>query len=346
MKLSANSSEARDFWLSSGHHLLDRDSRGWLVVSDEFLKAYFARPELTPPEDACPGERALHSGLLSDPRRLVEPAQVAVIADSEARENWELMLSWRDHLLRHDTLEAAYLDIVARSLKFPLLFVNQVVQVILRNILDGCDDAFVLRASELFFRPQRLTQQDGALLCADEETVAGLGGRGASPLISLLGLPAGAQIDVLNDSNAATYWERSDAFDLALDLGGNMRGLAALAEVTKRWIRHLLAVEVAIVPVAELREVTLKWYLGLDADATRIGDALWAGESLGRCDRSASRGVVRAELCGRRGGGRASRRRARVPDNGHDERADFAPEAAEPRERAATTPMGHSVTVA
>ena len=43
----------RDFWLSCGHHLLDRDDSGWLLVSDEFLKAYLARPELAPPEDAC-----------------------------------------------------------------------------------------------------------------------------------------------------------------------------------------------------------------------------------------------------------------------------------------------------
>jgi hypothetical protein len=273
-------SESRDFWLSSGHHLLDRSPAGWLTVSDEFLKVYFARLELTPPEEACAAERELHAALLRDPRKLVEAAQVAAITDPDARENWELMLAWRDHLVRHGTLEAAYVDIVARALKFPPLFINQVVQVILRNVLDECDDAFVLRAAELFFRPQRLTQQDGALLCADEETVAGLGGQAASPLISLLGLPASAEIDVLNEDNAATYWERSDAFDLALHLGGDMRGLAALAEVIERWIWHLLAVEVEAIPVAELREVTLNWYLGLDAEATRIGDTVWAGESL------------------------------------------------------------------
>ena len=47
---------SRDFWLSCGHHLLDRDSRGRLAVTDDFLKAYFARPELLPPEDACAAE--------------------------------------------------------------------------------------------------------------------------------------------------------------------------------------------------------------------------------------------------------------------------------------------------
>ena len=27
-----------DFWISCGHHLLDRDEGGGLVVTDEFLK--------------------------------------------------------------------------------------------------------------------------------------------------------------------------------------------------------------------------------------------------------------------------------------------------------------------
>ena len=50
----------KDFWISCGHHLLDRNASGGLVATDEFLKAYFARPELMPPEDACAVERKLH----------------------------------------------------------------------------------------------------------------------------------------------------------------------------------------------------------------------------------------------------------------------------------------------
>lgn len=30
----------KDFWLSCGHHLVDRDEGGGLVASDEFLKLY------------------------------------------------------------------------------------------------------------------------------------------------------------------------------------------------------------------------------------------------------------------------------------------------------------------
>ena len=50
----------------------------------------------------------------------------------------------------------------------------------------------MLRAAELFFRPQRLTTHEGSLIAADEETVAGVGAQSASPLVSMLGLPASA----------------------------------------------------------------------------------------------------------------------------------------------------------
>jgi hypothetical protein len=101
----------KDFLISCGHHLLNRNASGGLVVTDEFLKAYFARPELMPPEDACAFERRLHRELLADPRRPVGADEVAAIADADARENWQFVLAFRDLLLRNPTLEAAYLAV-------------------------------------------------------------------------------------------------------------------------------------------------------------------------------------------------------------------------------------------
>jgi hypothetical protein len=270
----------RDFWISCGHHLLDRDGDGWLTVTDEFLQAYLARPEIAPPPEACAVERTLHAALLDDPRRPVAPAQIRAIADADARENWELMVAWRDHLCKHDALEGAYLDIARRDLKFPHLFINQLVQAILRSALDGCEDAFMLRAAEMLFRPQKLTLHDGSLVAADEEVIAGFGAKPLSPLVSILGLPRGAEIDVLREDDAEVYFVRSDRFDMALDLTAGRRGLAALGDVMQRWIAHLLAVDVEIEPLTELREASLVWYVGLDAEATHIGDALWNGDDL------------------------------------------------------------------
>ena len=96
--------------------------------------------------------------------------------DADARENWDLVIAFRDHLMQQSTLEAAYLDLVRHGVgKTPPLFLNQLVHLILRNVLDGCDDPFVLRAAELLFRPQRLTVHEGSLIAADDETITGTG---------------------------------------------------------------------------------------------------------------------------------------------------------------------------
>ena len=283
-----------DFWLSCGHHLLDRDEGGGLVVTDEFLKAYLARPELAPPPDACIAERTLHAALLTNPRRPVAASEIAAIADADARENWSVMTAFRDRLVGHKTVEAAYLDLVRRGVgATPPLFMNQLVHVILRNLLDGCEDVFVLRAAELFFRAQRLTVQDGSLIAADEETVAGAHPQQVSPLVAMLGLPAAGEIDVLNDGNAETYWERSDMFDMALDLTAGRRGLDALGKVIGQWITHLLSVEGEVEALVEATDVSLIWYVGLDAEATAIGDALWNDEEVDQAARERIIGLYR-----------------------------------------------------
>jgi hypothetical protein len=271
----------KDFWVSCGHHLTDRDADGGLLITDEFLKAYLARPELAPPPEACVAERALHTALLADPRRCIGSDEIAAIEDVDARENWRLMAAFRDHLLRHKTLEGAYLDLIRRRIgDTPPLFLDQLVRVILRNALDGCADPFVIRVAELFFRPQRMAIHEEALIAADEETVAGTGAAPLSPLVSMLGIQPQAQIDILTEDNAHSYWSRSDLFDMALDMTVGRRGLAALGEVIERWVQHMLSVDAAVEPLREMRDVPLTWYVGLDAEGTRIGDALWHGEDL------------------------------------------------------------------
>jgi Family of unknown function (DUF6352) len=283
-----------DFWHASGHHFLDRDESGGYVVTDDFLKVYLARPELIPPPDACAAERALHAALIADPRRPVAATEIADIADADARENWEVLTGFRDVLLRHKTLEAAYLDLMRRGVgRTPPLFINQLVHVILRNALEGVDDPVVLRAGELLFRTQRATLHEGALIAADEETIGGTGTTPVSPLVSMLGLPPEAAIEVLNDDNATSYWQRSDRFDMALDLGGGRTGLAGLAKAMERWIGHLLGVAVTIEPLTELRNAPLSWYVGLDADATLIGNAMWHGEELDEKARARVVGLFR-----------------------------------------------------
>jgi hypothetical protein len=48
----------------------------------------------------------------------------------------------------------------------------------------------------------------------------------------------------------------------------------------ERWTEHLLNVQVGIEPLQELRDVNLRWYVGLDAEATKFGDRLWNGDDV------------------------------------------------------------------
>ena len=269
-----------EFWLSSGHLLADRDERGLLVATDEFLKLYLARPELVPPPEACAAERALHARLLAGPRTPVADRELAALADADARENWATLLAFRDHLLAHDSLEGAYLALMRQGVgQTPPLFISQLVHVILRNILHGEDDVQILRAAELMFRPQRLTREQGGMLLADEEVVDGAeADMHASPLIAMLGEHKARNLDVLGKDNAAAYFERSDAFDMALDFSPDGDGRTALARVMERWIAHFLGHQARITPLERVEDDDWFWFVGLDAEATSIGNSLWRGE--------------------------------------------------------------------
>jgi len=100
----------------------------------------------------------------------------------------------------------------------------------------------------------------------------------------MLGIPAEAEIDIMSDENAQHYFEHSDLFHVALDLTGGRRGLVALAEAMRRWIAHIMNIDVTIEPLTALRDAKFTWYVGLDADGSRIGDRLWDGEPLEESD--------------------------------------------------------------
>lgn len=273
---------APDFWVASGHHLVDRNEGGGLVLSDDFLKAYLARPELMPPEEACPVERGIHATLLRTPREAIDPGAIALVADADARENIALFLAFRDHLIAHETLEAAYLALIRKGMgATPPLFLQHLSHLIARNAFDGVADARVLRAAECFFRAQRVTFHEGSVLLADEEAIATHEhDRTHSPLLGMLGGPAVSELEVLTDENAATYAGRSDAHDMVYDLTHPTEGRGALARAMATWTRHLLGFSPEYRPVEGLEGENVAWFLALDADGTAIGNKVWAGETL------------------------------------------------------------------
>jgi hypothetical protein len=229
----------REFWVASGHHLTRRADHGGLVATPELIMAYLARPELMPPADACEAERNLHASLLADPLRPVSSTDIAALADADARENWTFMMAFRDRLVAAPSLEAVYVTLARKGAgDLPPIFLSQLCHLILRNALEGCDDPYTLRAAELFFRSQLATVHDGALLLADAEVIEAEQGAQhdmhSSPLTAMLQPKAFGEMDVMDDENAWTYWSRSDAHAMVMNIGGNPKARAGLCRVIER----------------------------------------------------------------------------------------------------------------
>lgn len=250
-----------------------------MLVTDELLLAWLARPEVIPPDDACAAERALHARLTSAPRAPVAAVQIDTMRDPDARENWRFLIALRDTLLAAGTIEAGYVALVRSGVRLPILFYDQLVQLILRNALDGCEDVATLRAAEMLFRPQRGHVRDGALILADDELVREMEAeQHASPLTAMLSGGVEA-LDVLGSGNAWTYWSRSDAHTMALNFGGDNAARDGLAAAISAFVEHLLGHTVRVTTKVRVQDVALRWFVGLDEVGTAIGNTLWRGET-------------------------------------------------------------------
>jgi hypothetical protein len=275
-----------DFWVASGHHLCDRDEAGRIVGTPDLWRAFCARPELVPPEEACEAERALHAALLAEPMRAVTPAEIAGLADADARENWRVFLGFRDRVAAQPTLEAAWLALFREGVAgIPPIFLQMLTHLVARAAMEGVGDPFALRAAECLFRPQRAGIHQGATLLADEEVVDMRAADGGFGAIGQLLVEAGApprevELDVLSEDNGHLYRGRSDAHDFALDIAENRPGQHGLARALERFIGHVIGEVVTIRPVPVIEDRNWTWHVGLDAEATSIANDLWHGKKV------------------------------------------------------------------
>jgi len=270
------------FWQSCGYDLLRKGADGRLLVTDDYLRLYYARPELAPLPESCDAERALHAALMAAPRRAVSEAEIEALADPDAQENFRVVLRFRDQLLAAPTLEAFYAGLFQRDVAVPPDFVADTAQVILRGILDGVEDGLDARAAELFFRQQRVTVTEGQIMLADAETVDMHATGGALGDIGRL-LREGqvpqrtVDLDVLDQDNAVEYFRRDERRDTVLNLNFGRPGCLALCRVIERWIAHFHGVRVTVKPVREIPHDEWKWHVGLDAEATAMLNEIYNG---------------------------------------------------------------------
>ncbi len=307
-----------DFWTHSGFHLAERDAHGKLVAGEDLLRAWWARPEVAPVEESCDAERALHAALLADPRRPVSARDLAAILDPDARENYAVVLAFRERLMAAPTLEAAYLDIFrGGNVSVAPLFIDQLAHIIVRGVLDDTEDPLEARTAELFFRRQKVTLQDGTSMLVDAETVdlhahAQLGG--AYGNIGRLLAEANTRVksvdlDVIDRDNAASYWARDERHDTVVSFNYGRAALDAFCRVIEKWVRHFYGIGVAVEPLRSIQEMRWAWHIGLDAEATGILNDVYQGGELDRARNQrilalfqldfAEPSVVRPEVAGR-----------------------------------------------
>ena len=219
---------------------------------------------------------------MQDPRRAVGGDELEALADEDARHNYRVLLRFRDRLLETGTVEGCYMGLFRRDIDVPPLFIEQLVHVILRNVLEGCEDPLRPRAAELFFRDQKATLQEGHVLLADRETVEmhAAGNRYGSIgrlIVEAQGELGKVDLDVLDRANAALYWARESRYDTVISLTYGRPALDALARVIEAWVAHFHGLEVKVAPIRAIDEARWAWHIGLDTESTAILNELWSG---------------------------------------------------------------------
>ena len=290
-----------DFWPDCGHRLLQTNTQGWLQPTPAWLAAWLDRPELALVEESCRAEIALHGALRAEPLRAVAALEVAALRDADAQQNYRHWLALRDALLAAGTLEAWLLQLWrSNRITVPPLFVDLVVQAVVRSMLQDESDALVARAAEMLFRPQRLSRHEGRVLAGDRDTLdlqqetQGFGDIGR--LLAQAQQPMKAvQMQVLQTDNQPLYWEdaaragarhrflldltqplqRELGPGLNFEMKNAQSGLKSLSSVIERWVAHLLGVRVRVQPLQRIDDAQWRWHLGLDAQASALLNDLY-----------------------------------------------------------------------
>lgn len=274
-----------NYWANSAYKTLAISPDYQLLVTDDFLRTYMARPELALVPESCSAERTLHQRLMDNPRAEVVEADIAAMADEDIQENYRVWLRYRARLMSASSLESFYLSLFkGEGVDVPPLFISLLAQIFIRHILGDEAHPLEVRMGELFFRNQKITViEDGIVMGADEEVVARNAQAGDTG--NIMDLLKGksmtmrsADLDVLHEDNADEYWSRNEDFDFAVQLNFGHEPINRFCRVLEKWIKHFLGVSVRITPMQQISDPKWSWHVGLDAAATEILNKLYNKE--------------------------------------------------------------------
>ena len=83
-----------NYWPNSAYKTLLTSPDGQLLVTDDFLRTYLQRPELSLVPESCAAEQALHQRLTENPRTEITEQEIAAMADEDIQENYRVWLRY------------------------------------------------------------------------------------------------------------------------------------------------------------------------------------------------------------------------------------------------------------
>jgi len=276
-----------NYWPNSAYNTLLVSPDQQLLVTDDFLRTYLQRPELSLVPESCAIEQSLHQRLMENPRAEIAEHEITAMADEDIQENYRVWLRYRGRLLAASSLESFYMSLFkGEGVDVPPLFVAQLAQIFVRHILGDQANPLEVRMGEIFFRTQKITVlEDAVVMGADEEVVARNAQAGDTG--NIMDLLKGksmtmrsADLDVLHEENAAEYWARNEDFDFAVQLNFGHEPINHFCRVIEKWIEHFLGARVRITPMQQISDPKWSWHVGLDATATAVLNKLYNKESV------------------------------------------------------------------
>jgi len=139
-----------------------------------------------------------------------------------------VVLAFRERLLDADTLERV-LQLFKGTVDTPPLFIEQIAHVILRNILDGCDDPLKLARRSCLSRAARRPIQ-GAMRCSPiarrcrGTPRAAATARFGRLIVEAQGTLGKVDLERAGQANAQLYWEANRAMNTVISLAYGRAG--------------------------------------------------------------------------------------------------------------------------
>jgi hypothetical protein len=269
--------------------------------TEKFWKSLLQLPQLALVSESCRDEKRLHDALQLKPLRPVKPEELTAIRDEDARDNYAMLLLFRDGVIAAGSLSTWYVQLFSsRKIDLAPLFIDLAVQEILRAVLP--EDPFMHRAAELLYRPQRITLHEGRILSGDQETLdterdtGGMGDLGRLLLQNKINLAGNESqsLQVLTTDNAGVFqqqaahpnyrhtWLLDLTHEQTSEVGHAQHSFTIqLARKDEAWIAHFKGAKVRITPLSKIEDPAWRWHTGLDASSTDILNTLYRQEPLG-----------------------------------------------------------------